>query len=216
MKSLLTSLINNLINKNIMKNNLVKNNLDKKLSRYFFNILNFIISITFILIVTHYSTFVKVLDTFINDKLDNSYILVYGIMGIYIMISAIIYKYNNISGILLFIILMIIIRIYFKSITFIERFETDLSSEQEISSNKETPITYNDEVVNTAKRYLQEQVNENPNITDLEKNVINDIYDTYFLNSNNLENLKRFNESASEYNPINNEQKVEDILNYYQ
>ena len=36
------------------------------------------------------------------------------------------------------------------------------------------------------------------------------------MNSSNLENLKRFNESASEYNPINNEQKVEDILNFYQ
>jgi hypothetical protein len=77
-------------------------------------------------------------------------------------------------------------------------------------------IRYNQEIVETVKTYLQEQVNENTNITTLEKNIINDIYDQYFLNSNNLEILKRFNENSSYYNPISNEQNIKNILNYYQ
>jgi hypothetical protein len=142
--------------------------------------------------------------------------MTYGVLGIYILISLIAYKYSNISGVLLFLILMIIVRVYLKTVIFIERFESGIPSTTPVVTNSQTSFIYNEEVVNKAKDYLKEQVAENPNITDLEKDVINDIYDTYFMNSSNLENLKRFNESASEYNPINNEQKVEDILNFYQ
>jgi hypothetical protein len=193
----------------------------EKPSRYIITFVKFITILLFIGIITNYNKFTKCINSFILNDLGNSYIMTYGVLGIYILISLIAYKHSNISGVLLFLILMIIVRVYLKTVIFIERFETDIPrTTVNLDSNNNTNIQisskYSEEVVSKAKDYLKEQVAENPNITDLEKDVINDIYDTYFMNSSNLENLKRFNESASEYNPINNEQKVEDILNYYQ
>ena len=187
----------------------------EKLSRYIITFINFIIILLFVGIITNYNKFTKCINNFITHDLGNSYILTYGVLGIYILISLIAYKYSNVSGVLLFLILMIIVRVYLKTVIFIERFETNTPSTTSKNVNIETS-KYSDDITNKVKDYLKGQVSENPNITDLEKDVINDIYDTYFMNSSNLENLKRFNESASEYNPINNEQKVEDILNYYQ
>jgi len=188
----------------------------EKSSRYIIKFVNFITILLFIGIITNYTKFTKCINNFILHDLGNSYIMTYGVLGIYILISLIAYKYSNVSGVLLFLILMIIVRVYLKTVIFIERFESDIPSTTAADTNSQTSSIYDDEVVSKAKAYLKDQVANNPNITDLEKDVINDIYDTYFMNSSNLENLKRFNESASEYNPINNEQKVEDILNFYQ
>jgi hypothetical protein len=196
----------------------------EKPSRYFITFINIITIILFVGIITNYNKFTHCINEFIIQDLDNSYILTYGVLGIYILISLIAYKHSNLAGVLLFLILMIIIRVYLKSVIFIERFEngttikstTTTTTNSDLTPTTTTQNTENEEIVNKVKDYLKEQVAENPNITNLEKEVIDDIYDTYFMNSDNLENLKRFNESASEYNPINNEQKVEDILNFYQ
>ena len=193
----------------------------EKPSRYIITFVNIITILIFVGIITNYNKFAKCINSFILNDLGNSYIMTYSVLGIYILISLISYKYSNVSGVLLFLILMIIVRVYLKTVIFIERFESGIpntiaSINSNNDTNSQTLSKYSDEVVDKAKDYLKEQVSENPNITDLEKDVINDIYDTYFKNSSNLENLKRFNESASEYNPINNNQKVEDILNFYQ
>jgi hypothetical protein len=194
----------------------------EKSSRYIIKFINIITILIFVGIITNYNKFTKCINNFILHDLGNSYIMTYGVLGIYILISLIAYKHSNVAGVLLFLILMIIVRVYLKTVIFIERFESNIPStttsiDSSIDSNNISQTSkYSEEVVSKAKDYLKEQVAENPNITDLEKDVINDIYDTYFMNSSNLENLKRFNESASEYNPINNEQNVEDILNFYQ
>jgi len=71
------------------------------------------------------------------------------------------------------------------------------------------------EDMNELKNALKSQVDKDPNILEVEKSVINDIYDTYFNSSNELEILKRINESASEKNPISNKQEIKNILNLY-
>ena len=226
--------------KNEMQNkmqNKMKNKMKNKkilLTNNLIHVINFITIILFLGIITNYTKFVKCINNFINIDLNNSYILTYICLGIYIIVSLIILKISYLASSILFIILMIITRNYFKTLIFIEKFnnvnldetKTTNLDETRTTNLDETRITnldelnndnldYDKNINNKAKDYLKKQITDNKNITELEKNVINDIYDQYFLNSDNLTNLKRFNEQASDYNPINNDQHVLDILDFY-
>jgi hypothetical protein len=177
----------------------------------FILLLNAILSLILIAIIINYSEFIKCINNFIIKDLKNSYILLYGCLGIYMLLSLIFFRINKFSGGILFIILMIIVRDYMKNIIFIEKFQLN-----DVIDTSPELKDYNLEITNKVKRKLQEQVSSNPNITELEKEVINDIYDQYFLNSDNLNIIKKFNENASFFNPVSNEQQIIDILNYYQ
>jgi hypothetical protein len=71
------------VNKNKLKNN--------KYNNY---VLNGLLSLLLIAIIINYNNFIKCMNNFINNELNNSYILMYGIIGIYILISLFVFKYK--------------------------------------------------------------------------------------------------------------------------
>lgn len=199
-----------MVTKNIKQNTNRNNTTIRKNNTTVIQLINIISILIFLGIILNYNYFIRCINYFIKNELNNSYILTYGILGILILLTFIAYKYSKLVSGILFLIIMIIVKTYLNKQTLIEKFEDNLDEQIKKDNN------YDLEVTEKVKDYLKQQVIDNPNITNLEKDVINDIYDTYFLNSDNLQILKRFNDEASDYNPINNEQQIQDILNFYQ
>jgi len=67
-----------------------------------------------------------------------------------------------------------------------------------LSKNNNTKNTKNKEL--TVEEYLLKQISDDPNKTNLEKQIIKDITQKYFLNSDKLQKLSSFNEESEKYN----------------
>jgi len=158
----------------------------------------------FVYILTNFKQFNELTNLYILKYLGTSQIAFYIFLTFIIIINFILCNYNRLSGGILFLIFCIIIRNNINKTIYLEPF---------LQINN---INQNTEYIkNKVMEDLKHQVSNDPNITDIEKEEINKIYDKYFLLSDNLNVLTRFNNKASEYNPINNSQKIEDILNFY-
>lgn len=66
------------------------------------------------------------------------------------------------------------------------------------SKNNNTQNTKNKEL--TVEEYLLKQISDDPNKTNLEKQIIKDITQKYFLNSDKLQKLSTFNEESEKMN----------------
>ena len=155
-------------------------------------------------------------------SIDNDIELVTFICGL-LIISLIILPYSNFIAGIIFIVVFItmktnlkynnitnrVIREFFNNPT-----PTSMISNQNGNSDDRENIS-DEEDVERVKDYLKKQVRLNPNITTLEKDIIQEIYDTYFLESDKIKLLKRFNENAAkQYNPINEHQKPLGIMDF--
>ena len=168
------------------------------------NVLNICFITLFIYILTNFKKFNELTNLYIIKYLGTSQIAFYIFLICIVIINFILCKHNRLSGGILFLIFCIIIRNNINKTIYLEPFFQDIN----INQNTEY-------IKNKVMEDLKQQVSNDPNITDLEKLEINKLYDKYFLQSDNLNLLTKFNYKASESNPVNNSQKIEDILNFY-
>jgi hypothetical protein len=129
-------------------------------------------------------------DVNINDLLARSNITtsfqVTLILFILVIISIFVYCHiSKIIGGILFIVISIFLNTHFK---YIEAFTNDT-------------LTSNDELFSVTN-YLLKQIEADPNKTQLEKEVINDITTKYFINSDKLNTLTKFNNISNTYSLI--------------
>jgi hypothetical protein len=169
--------------------------------KYSVNLLEVFLGILLILIIINYNKFTTYTNLIIKKYLSESQTLFYLVLIFTIIINLLLYKYSVFSAGIVFIIFTIIIKNNINNSIYIENFFNTEESENYI---KETVLLH-----------LKEQVENDPNITDLEKDEIIYIYDKYFLKSDNLQRLMAFNNNASKFNPVDNNQKLKDILNFY-
>lgn len=167
---------------------------------YIIKLLEIFLGISLILIITHYNKFTIYTNLIIKKYLAESQTLFYLGLIFIIAINLILYKFSIFSSGIVFIIFAIIIKNNINNSIYIENFNTEYSENY---------------IKDSILQYLKEQVENDPNITDLEKDEIHNIYDKYFLNSDNLQRLMNFNNNASKFNPVDNKQKIKDILNFY-
>jgi hypothetical protein len=175
--------------------------------KIFITILELILCLVFIYILTNYMLFNRYVNSMISRYLNNSVLLFNIFLIIYIFITLLISQKSILSSSILFLIFAIIIKNNINKTIYIENFIESFTNTNVNESNNY--------IKNEVLSQLKKQVSSDPNITNLEKEVIQDIYDKYFLNSNNLNKLIKFNNEASKYNPVNNKQQIKDILNYY-
>ena len=164
-------------------------------------LINILFIIVFIYILTNLKQFNESFNKLIIQYLGPSQLLYYIVLILIVCFNVILCSYSKLSAGILFIIFIIIIKHNINKSIYIEQFNS-------VDTNA-------DYIKQSVMEQLKEQVSNDPNITNIEKTVINDIYDKYFLESNNLDILTEFNNKASEFNPINNEQQIKDILNFY-
>lgn len=172
------------------------------------NILDLSLSIIFILVLTNYNTFNKYINYLITKYLNNSIVLFNIFLIVYIFITLLISKKSILSSSILFLIFIIIVKNNINKTIYIENFIQNCESFINIKKS-------DDYIKKEVLKQLKKQVSSDPNITNLEKDVIQDLYDKYFLNSNNLTQLMKFNNEANKYNPVSNKQEIKDILNFY-
>lgn len=164
-------------------------------------LINSLFIIVFICILTNLKKFNESFNKLIIQYLGPSQLLYYLVLILIVCFNVILCSYSKLSAGILFIIFIIIIKHNINKTIYVEPF-----------NNVETNSDY---IKQSVMNQLKEQVSNDPNITSMEKTVINDIYDKYFLQSNNLDILTEFNNKASEFNPVNNDQQIKDILNFY-
>lgn len=164
-------------------------------------LINILFIIVFICILTNLKKFNESFNKLIIQYLGPSQLLYYLVLILIVCFNVILCSYSKLSAGILFIIFIIIIKHNINKTIYVEPF-----------NNVETNSDY---IKQSVMNQLKEQVSNDPNITSMEKTVINDIYDKYFLQSENLDILTEFNNKASEFNPVNNDQQIKDILNFY-
>lgn len=162
-------------------------------------LINILFIIVFICILTNLKKFNESFNKLIIQYLGPSQLLYYLVLILIVCFNVILCSYSKLSAGILFIIFIIIIKHTINKTIYIESFVE----------------TNSDYIKQSVMNQLKEQVSNDPNITSMEKTVINDIYDKYFLQSENLDILTEFNNKASEFNPVNNDQQIKDILNFY-
>ena len=99
-----------------------------------------------------------------------------------------VFCYSNIIGGILFICIALFLKLHYK---YVESFV--LLRPSKVDNNK-----LNDEKMElTVEDYLLKQIEDDPNKTQIEKKVITDITQKYFLNSDKLAKLKKFNNDSN-------------------
>jgi len=110
------------------------------------------------------------------------------VLVLLLCLAMIIYCYSKITGCVIFACTSLFLRTQFK---YVEAY-------QELSKNNNTENTKNKEL--TVEEYLLKQISDDPNKTNLEKQIIKDITQKYFLNSDKLQKLSTFNEESEKMN----------------
>ena len=110
------------------------------------------------------------------------------VLVLLLCLAMIIYCYSKITGCVIFACTSLFLRTQFK---YVEAY-------QELSKNNITKNTKNKEL--TVEEYLLKQISDDPNKTNLEKQIIKDITQKYFLNSDKLQKLSTFNEESEKMN----------------
>lgn len=110
------------------------------------------------------------------------------VLVLLLCLAMIIYCYSKITGCVIFACTSLFLRTQFKYV----------ESYQELPKNNNTENTKNKEL--TVEEYLLKQISDDPNKTNLEKQIIKDITQKYFLNSDKLQKLSTFNEESEKMN----------------
>jgi hypothetical protein len=115
-------------------------------------------------------------------------------------------KYSRIIAGFIFIIVFMIFK---TQLAFVEMFTVDPAQEDSSTTpNEDITKAMTAQDIETAKQFLYKQVESDPNKTPLEKEVVNNLINTYFGKSDKLKDLMNFNVSALVANPIPGDQKL--------
>lgn len=126
------------------------------------------------------------------------------VLVLLLLLAMITYCYSKITGCVIFACTSLFLRTQFK---YVEAYQNliRLSVPTEPTPtklNNNTENTKNKEL--TVEEYLLKQISDDPNKTNLEKQIIKDITQKYFLNSDKLQKLSSFNEESEKYNIVAN------------
>lgn len=130
------------------------------------------------------------------------------VLVLLLCLAMITYCYSKIIGCIIFTCTSVFLRTQFK---YVEAFKeskrlkarTDNNLPKNSSKNEtENNIKQKGEL--TVEEYLLKQISDDPNKTNLEKKIIKDITQKYFLNSDKLQKLTTFNEESEKMNIANN------------
>lgn len=142
----------------------------------------------------------------INNTIFGVILLCVACFGIYML------RINKTISILVFILFFMIMQTRFNYIELftdkIEGFGSEFSVGSQIPDPTATqPLLVAQELA-TAQDFLIKQIESDPNKTKMEKSVINNIINHYFVKSDKLTQLQNFNISAQVANPIAGDQKL--------
>jgi hypothetical protein len=141
----------------------------------------------------------------INNTIFGIFLLILAGLGIYTL------KINKTVSVLVFILFFMLIRTRF---TYVELFSNKESFASEFSVSSQTPDPNATEPLLVAQElqkaqdFLKKQIQADPNKTQMEKQIIDDIINNYFVKSDKLKQLSNFNISAQVSNPIPGDQKL--------
>tara|TARA_B100000242_G_scaffold267740_1_gene217386 strand:+ start:850 stop:1386 length:537 start_codon:yes stop_codon:yes gene_type:complete len=121
-----------------------------------------------------------------------------------LMVALVLYCYSKIIGSIIFICVSLFLKTQFK---YVEAFQQPIRLSLRKDSNTVFPKKeINKQTSNkkdfTVEEYLLNQIADDPNKTDLEKKIIQDITQKYFLNSDKLQKLTDFNDESEEYSVV--------------
>ena len=121
-----------------------------------------------------------------------------------LMVALVLYCYSKIVGGIIFICVSLFLKTQFK---YVEAFQPPIRLTVSKGSNKLfSKKNINKQNSNkkdfTVEEYLLNQIADDPNKTDLEKKIIQDITQKYFLNSDKLQKLNDFNDESEEYSVV--------------
>lgn len=121
-----------------------------------------------------------------------------------LMVALVLYCYSKIIGGIIFICVSLFLKTQFK---YVEPFQPPIRLTVRKDDNYRTlkkVIKPQNNIKRdfTVEEYLLNQIADDPNKTDLEKKIIQDITQKYFLNSDKLQKLKDFNEESDEYSVV--------------
>lgn len=157
---------------------------------------------------------IKLPDIDIQEYLENlginsSFKLIFCLV-VLLILTMIIICYSKIMGGILFICITLFLRTQFK---YIEAFQKQGNNKSVVLNNQESFINSNNNNYNknnnynsnsgdnniTVEKYLLNQIADDPNKTSLEKKIIQDITQKYFLESDKLQKLTDFNNNSDTY-----------------
>ena len=174
----------------------------KKLSNIKGKYLDVLLCILFVLFI------VILPDINIQDQLNkigiNTSFKLYLVLVLLSLGAMIIFCYSKISGGIIFICISLFLKTQFR---YVETFQSLRLSVLRNNNNRVLPKnnlktqTKNKKDF-TVEEYLLNQIVDDPNKTDLEKQIIQDITQKYFLNSDKLQKLTDFNEESEEYSLV--------------
>lgn len=93
--------------------------------------------------------------------------------------------------------------------------ESFVNSKSSNTIDNRTTSEQVDETIAEQEKYLIEQIQSDPNKTQLDKEIMEDLTKQYFSSSNTLPLLRTFNDDAQNANPIPGDQLIRDILRDY-
>lgn len=144
----------------------------------------------------------------INNTVFGVFLLILAGLGIYTL------KINKTISVLVFILFFMLMRTRFTYVELFKNKDTKESFASEFSVSSQTPDPTATEPLlvaqelQIAQEFLKKQIQADPNKTQMEKQVIDDIINNYFVKSDKLKQLSNFNISAQVSNPIPGDQKL--------
>ena len=127
------------------------------------------------------------------------------ILVLLLCLAMIIYCYSKITSCIIFVCISLFLRTQFKYIESYQNPNRLIS----VSDNNPLPNSIPNSIPNIilkkqtdliVEEYLLKQISDDPNKTNLEKDLIKDITQKYFLNSDKLKKLTNFNEKSEDFN----------------
>lgn len=124
------------------------------------------------------------------------------VLVVLLSFAMLIYCYSKITGCVIFACTTLFLRTQF---TYVETFQESTRTRVKLKGgydnatikNNKKKTKHQEEL--TVEEYLLNQISDDPNKTNLEKDLIKDITKKYFLNSDKLKKLTDFNEESEDY-----------------
>ena len=139
----------------------------------------------------------------------NTTIQLTALLVVLLLLSMVTYCYYPITGGIIFICITLFLRTQFKYVEAFYQLPPPIRLTGSRGVDPTNPQTTNPQTTNpqttkknkdlTVEEYLLNQIVDDPNKTNLEKEVIKDITQKYFLNSDKLQKLTDFNEESEKY-----------------
>lgn len=120
------------------------------------------------------------------------------VLVLLLCLAMITYCYSKITGCVIFACTSLFLRTQFK---YVEAYQKPVSLRplnETTPKNNNIENTKNKEL--TVEEYLFKQISDDPNKTNLDKQIIKDITQKYFLNSDKLQKLTTFNKESEKMN----------------